>query len=655
MSLNIQAFGLKGYSVEEESVEVLGGKGAGLVKMTQEGLPIPPGFVIPTTNYAEFCKNPDKFMTKVRKEIKPYLKALQKHFGYMPLVSVRSGARVSCPGMMDTILNVGLDTGTYEEWSKRIGEECTNDSACRLIEMYGSVVAGIPREHFEGLDLNKRSDLYEAHAEEEFPDAEEQILGSIKAVFESWQNPRAKIYRDLNGIPEEWGTAVTVQAMVFGNMDDKSCTGVLFTRNPDSGEPYILGEYLIKAQGEDVVAGIRTPDPLQQMEAWNPQAYHQLMHTVAQLEEQRKDVQDVEFTVQSGQLYILQTRNAKRSARAAVRLALDLCQDYSLTYKAALKRVTAKQFDTAQMAILDPNYLNVADYVGIPACSGVVSGVIVTSSKAAINCKTPCILVTAETTPDDIGGMNAAKGVLTMTGGATSHAAVVARGMNKPCVVGLGADISFFVEGNTVSIDGATGRVWMHEVPVIDGSADPYIQQFKAMMWAAINCNEITREHKLVTNGVLLRMPELLFMPVLEAVDYVKKALNESFDLTLDLSRALGHEEQQFFAPFRSEDHDKSKDIALIEMLESSLTEDQKKKLRVLTPWKTKLKTVASAKDLEQLVMAEQDVVWTGKPTEAVTKVLEWKLSQGIKIVSFGVVTEHGYITERQLIAELLA
>lgn len=659
MNLKIQSFGL-GKKSTETSAEVLGGKGAGLMAMSADGLPVPPGFIIPTTNYASFKENPEAFMAEVEKGIQPWLKLLAKKIGYMPLLSVRSGARVSCPGMMDTILNVGLDNSTFEAWEERLGKGCVADSAGRLVEMYGSVVKGIERSEFEGLALAERLVTYTNHTGSEFPDFMEQLLGSIEAVFASWDNERAKIYRELNGIPSEWGTAVVVQAMVFGNMNDQSCTGVLFTRNPDSGEPGVTGEYLIKAQGEDVVAGIRTPDPLSEMAAWNKGLHDQLMTTVLGLEEKRKDMQDVEFTVQDGSLFILQTRNAKRSARAAVRLAVEFHKE-GLPLLSAIQRVTAKQFDLAQQSVLDPSFTDEPMATGIPACSGVVTGLAVTSSQFAIDCKEPCILVTQETTPDDIGGMNAAIGVLTMTGGATSHAAVVARGMNKPCVVGLGLDIKSFINGPTkISIDGATGRVWLGTVPVVDGSSNPYIQLFREMMWKMGELYPLGRE--LTGNArQMIRRPELLYIPLKEAVAQVQALLKESTgELILDLGGLLSEHELAFFAPlFRSgEGAGRATEAKeLLALLEYQLSEDSKKRLVVLTPHSTGLKQIPSASTLEALVMLDHgsQAVWVGEETPATKKVLAWKLSQGVTLTSFGIMTPGGYVTERQLIAELLS
>lgn len=586
-------------------------------------------------------------MGQIAAELPQIKKHFTKAFGYMPLLSVRSGARVSMPGMMDTILNVGLDNDTIADWQERLGYECAMDSSCRLIEMYGSVVKGIPRHDFEGKDLAMRVDLYEDKTGESFPDADGQILGAIKAVFDSWDNDRAKVYRKMHNIPEEWGTAVVLQAMVFGNLNNQSATGVLFTRNPDSGENVVTGEYLVNAQGEDVVAGIRTPDPLTGMADWNVKVYQELMTTVATLEKTRKDMQDVEFTIMDGKLYVLQTRNAKRSARAAVRIAVDMVEEKLITPKVALKRVTAKQFDLAQQSVIDPAFTEDADFVGIPACSGVVTGVVMKSAKSAIDCKTPCILVTQETTPDDIAGMVAAKAVLTMTGGATSHAAVVARSMDKPCVVGLGASLNQFSVGETISIDGATGRVWRKEVPVIDGGSDPYIQKFRALLWGHSGCKPMGLKGKVE----MLRLPELPYLPREEALSIVREALSQG-PVVVDLSESHSLQEKMFFKSFMTK---VCRVTALLAAMEKTLTEEEKSALTVLTAKTTKLTTLPSASTLEELVLHDEGpLIWSGKNSPAAKKVLEWKLGLGVTLTSMGVITKGGYVYEAQLIDKYL-
>lgn len=498
---------------QKTAKKILGGKGAGLVMMAQAGMPVPPGFTITTTVCNELsAMKADKLEIAYNDVINALMGEvyerdiwLGEQFGYYPLVSVRSGAPISMPGMMDTILNVGLTTKNLKEWEDRLGERATWDSYRRLIQMLGATAFGVPMKRFDLTltDLKKEvgakgdtdltvADLEtlvarykEVFADEkgfDFPDTRhDQLLAAIKAVFDSWMNPRAIEYRKLNKISASMGTAVNVQAMVFGNMGDDSGTGVLFTRNPSTGENKIMGEFLQNAQGEDVVAGIRTPVNLEKMpelpQPW-PEIYEQIKELCADLEYAYVDMVDIEFTVQKGELFLLQSRTGKRSAAAAFQIAVDLVEDEKIDYAEALRRLTPEQYRVVKRPIIDPKFGLKPDVVGLPACPGVVSGKPVFSSDHAVNCTEPCILVTHETTPDDIAGMNAALGILTQTGGATSHAAVVARAMDKPCVVGCtDLDWNQLKAASRVTIDGATGQVWVDtEVPVVDSSQLPAVK-----------------------------------------------------------------------------------------------------------------------------------------------------------------------------------
>ena len=501
---------------EGTSKKHLGGKGAALVKMAQAGMNVPPGFTLPTEVCNELsgmeAKEQNLAYTDAIKEIMDRAKEgmawLTEKFGFTPLVSVRSGAPVSMPGMMDTILNVGLTNQNLDEWASRIGFRAALDSQRRLIQMLGSTAYGVPHEVFEfqlarmkkeaGVELDADLDtdyleaLIEAYLQAfkqnqgfDFPvnDPEEQLSAAIMAVFESWQNERAIEYRKINKIDPAMGTAVNVQAMVFGNMGDDSGTGVLFTRNPSTGEAGIMGEFLQNAQGEDVVAGIRTPVDIWDMNSvelqdtcW-PGIYKQIEKVCSDLEGMYDDMVDVEFTVQQGELFILQSRAGKRSARAAFKIATDLFQESVIDIDTALSRLKKEQFKVVRRPMLDPSFKEEPDEVGLPACPGVVTGKPVFSSEGAVNCKEPCILITHETTPEDIKGMAAAIGILTQTGGATSHAAVVARAMDKTCVVGCtGLDMDAAKGTQKVTIDGSTGRVWFDkDVPVIDSSDAPEV------------------------------------------------------------------------------------------------------------------------------------------------------------------------------------
>lgn len=498
--------------------DTLGGKGANLAEMASLGLPVPPGFTFPcdlSVIYGKESQDTKNLMRQsIAYELNSGLKFLEDSMGYAPLVSVRSGARVSMPGMMDTILNVGLTTKTLPIWIKKIGQRAAYDSYRRLIQMYGSVAMGVPMGEFDKeldkakADLEVKSDC-ELTAEalkvlctvfkgvvsdisgKTFPDTlEEQLLGSVIAVFESWDNPRAEEYRKIAKIPYEWGTACTVQTMVFGNMNNQSATGVLFSRNPSNGYKLLTGEFLVNAQGEDVVAGIRTPSPIEKMVSWDGAATSKLIAISDQLEAHFKDMQDIEFTVQSGELFILQTRNAKRSPMAAFRVAREFALEGVISKSEAITRVTPAQLFSLLQDQIDPSFDKAPDVVGIAAGGGVVSGEAVFNAASAVNCKNPCILVTKETDPDDIAGMFASRGILTATGGLTSHAAVVARGMNKTCVVGtsnlqVGGNSATvyggktFFSGSKITIDGATGNVWFDiDVPLIKGGATADMVEF---------------------------------------------------------------------------------------------------------------------------------------------------------------------------------
>lgn len=513
MTVKIFKFSAKLADGNSSMKDELGGKGANLAEMASLGLPVPPGFTIPCSASVAYKVGGNAFDGKINEVLTEGLAFLEKQFDYSPLVSVRSGARVSMPGMMDTILNVGITTATLPFWKAKIGERAALDSYRRLIQMYGSVAMGVDMKKFEhqleevkkatgaksdsDLSVKALEDLVESFKDivnnsgySSFPDTLfDQVRGATFAVFKSWDNPRAKEYRKINSIPESWGTAVTIQSMVFGNMNDKSATGVLFSRDPSTGERILTGEYLVNAQGEDVVAGIRTPESITSIAKWDSSVSKELIGYADLLEAHYKDMQDMEFTVQDGKLYILQTRNGKRSARAAFQIAYDLVQEGKITKQEAVKRIEAKQLYAVMQDSIDPSFKTKPDVVGIAAGGGIVSGVAMLDADSAVNCKEPCILVTEETDPDDIAGMNAARGILTATGGLTSHAAVVARGMNKTCVVGTtGMEKTSFgfnlpngkaiQSGKKITIDGTTGNVWVGiEVPLIAGGATKLVRE----------------------------------------------------------------------------------------------------------------------------------------------------------------------------------
>ena len=505
---------------------LLGGKGANLSEMGRMGLPVPPGFTISTKVCEIYYKNKKKLNSKLISQIKRELKVIEKDvskkFGDLKnplLLSVRSGARVSMPGMMDTILNLGLNDKTVVALAKKTSNaRFAKDSYRRFIQMYGNVVMGVESYHFEELIENYKltkgvlldTDLDEEDwdglikdfkntvkekSKKDFPqDVYQQLLGAISAVFLSWESNRAKIYRKLNQIPSEWGTAVNVQSMVFGNMGNDCATGVVFTRNPSDGSNDIYGEYLINAQGEDVVAGTRTPQYITKkakkeakvkeasMEESMPKVYKELHIILKKLEKHYKDMQDVEFTVEKGKLWILQTRSGKRTSKSAVKIAVDMVKEKLISKNDAILRIDPNSLDTLLHPTLNEqsNFKVIAN--GLPASPGAASGKVVFTSEEAEKLNDmmqDTILVRVETSPEDIQGMHAAKGILTARGGMTSHAAVVARGMGRPCVSGsseidINYDLKIFKtssaeikEGDIITIDGSSGRIIQGEVPTV--------------------------------------------------------------------------------------------------------------------------------------------------------------------------------------------
>jgi pyruvate,orthophosphate dikinase len=468
--------------------ELLGGKGIGLAEMTQLGIPVPAGFTITTDACRAYMASGGE-VEGLDEEVSEHIERLEertaKRFGDPEdplLVSVRSGAAVSMPGMMDTILNVGLNDESVEGLARSTGnEEFARDCYRRLIQMFGETVDGIPHESF-GVDdtVERAREVYERETGHGFPqDAREQLQLAITAVFDSWNSPRAQVYRRTYEIPDDLGTAVNVVQMVFGNKGEDSATGVSFSRDPSTGEQGVYGEYLINAQGEDVVAGIRTPQPLAELRERMPEAYDQLLETIAALERHYRDMQDIEFTIEQGRLYLLQTRTAKRTAAAAIKCAVDMTAEGLIERDEAVARIDPAQLDQLLHPRLDPDAEFEVAAQGLNASPGAACGKIVLDSPTAEERgqSEPVILVRWETSPDDFPGMKQSVGILTAHGGLTSHAAVVARGMGKPCVAGCeGLEIDGkkvrlggqkLKEGDVITIDGGTGRVIVGEVPLV--------------------------------------------------------------------------------------------------------------------------------------------------------------------------------------------
>ena len=594
----IYRFNNQGSQSSLNSKDILGGKGANLAQMAKLGLPVPPGFTISTKVCEYFYKNnkkiPKNLFQQVKKEIKIIEKISKKKFGDLSnplLVSVRSGSRVSMPGMMDTILNLGLNDKTVIALKNKTSNgRFAKDSYRRLIQMYSNVVLGIESHLFEELIENYKltkgviqdteleeedwngliknfKDIVREKTKKEFPqDINEQLWGAIKAVFLSWNSKRAKTYRKINYIPDHWGTAVNIQTMIFGNMGDDCATGVAFTRNPSNGKNEIFGEYLINAQGEDVVAGTRTPKNLITMNKSMPKIFLQLKKIFNKLEKKYKDMQDIEFTVENNKLWMLQTRSGKRTAKAAIKIAVDMVKEKLITNKEAILRVDANSLNTLLHPTLDEKAEKKIIASGLPASPGAASGRVTFSADEAERLREQqqnSILVRIETSPEDINGMHAANGILTARGGMTSHAAVVARGMGKPCVSGSSEiKINYenkqfssgdykIKEGDIITIDGGTGKVMLGKVPTVkpDISGD-----FSLLMKWADKCRKL------------------------------KVRTNSETPVDTKIARDFGAEgiglcrtEHMFF--------DEKRIISVREMILSNTIEDRKKALEKLLPY----------------------------------------------------------------------
>ena len=604
----------------KNSKNILGGKGDNLAEMGKLGLPVPPGFTISTEVCELFYKNKKKLNLKILKEINKELKNIEKKsgkkFGDLRnplLVSVRSGARVSMPGMMDTILNLGLNDKTAQALAKKTSNmRFAKDSYRRFIQMYSNVVLGIEGYHFEELIenykltkgvlldteldekdwdglINDFKDVVREKTKKNFPqDVKQQLVGAISAVFLSWESHRAKVYRKLNQIPSDWGTAINVQSMVFGNMGDNCATGVVFTRNPSDGSNDIYGEYLINAQGEDVVAGTRTPqhitrkarinskEKLLSMEESMPLIYRKLKKILLKLEKHYKDMQDVEFTVETKKLRMLQTRSGKRTAKSAVKIAVDMVKEKLISKKDAVLRIEPSSLDTLLHPTLDEKSNIEVIAKGLPASPGAASGKVVFSSDEAErlnNMMQNTILVRVETSPEDIHGMHAAKGILTARGGMTSHAAVVARGMGRPCVSGSSEiEIDYtnnlfrtngleIKEGDLITVDGSTGRIILGEVktvkPEISGDFSKLMSWADSFRKLKIRTNsETPLDSKIARDfgaeGIGLCRTEHMFFEEERILSVREMILSKSReDRANALSKLLPHQKKDFIEIFK--------------------------------------------------------------------------------------------------------
>jgi pyruvate,orthophosphate dikinase len=614
-SKHVYAFGAGRTDGGSSLRELLGGKGANIAEMANLGIPVPPGFTITTDVCTHFMKHSGAYPPGLREEVAAHLSRLEeatgRRFGERDnplLVSVRSGARVSMPGMMDTVLNLGLNDTTVRGLSARTrNPRFAFDSYRRFIQMYADVVLGVHTSKFEealtaarraaGADadhhlpaeaLERLIEAYRALVRKEtggdFPqDPADQLWGAIAAVFHSWNSPRAISYRGMNGYPDDWGTAVNVQAMVFGNMGDDCATGVAFTRDPSTGEKKFCGDYLVNAQGEDVVAGIRTPMPVNgspdSLESRMPAMYRELVAVGERLEKHYRDVQDVEFTVESGRLWMLQTRGAKRTGRAAMRIAVDMVDEGLIDTRAAVRRVTPEQVDQ----LLHPtiNTARAPDPVakGLPASPGAASGKIVFAVERAVALArdgVAVVLVRTETSPEDIDGMKVARAILTSTGGMASHAALVARGMGKCCVVGCaGIEVDYakremraggniYREGDEITVEGSTGNVYAGVIPTVQATLDSTFDRF--MTWVdevrrmRVRANADTPEdarqaRRFGAEGIGLCRTEHMFFQE-DRIDWVRRMIvAETREQRLAaLEKILPMQREDFIGVFRAMD-----------------------------------------------------------------------------------------------------
>ena len=608
-------FGADGAESGSHAKELLGGKGANIAEMTNLGIPVPPGFTITTEVCTHFMRNAGEYPPSLREEVGEHLRRVEQETGKTfgggdnpLLLSVRSGARASMPGMMDTVLNLGLNDEAVRSLARRTGNlRFALDSFRRLIQMYGDVVMGVDAARFEhALTARRKSlgvtddsmlppdtlaslieefrEIVRSSAGREFPaSADEQLWGAIGAVFHSWDSPRAVSYRRMSGYPDHWGTAVNVQAMVFGNMGDDCATGVAFTRDPSTGERRFFGEYLVNAQGEDVVAGIRTPLPIDgapdSLEARMPSLYRQLVDVYQRLERHYQDMQDIEFTIESGRLWMLQTRNGKRTGHAAVRIAVDMVSEGLIDQRTAVSRVAPTQLEQLLHPAIDAGAAPPPIARGLPASPGAASGRVVFTVDRAVamaEAGERVILVRSETSPEDIDGMRVARAILTSTGGMTSHAAVVARGMGKCCVVGCtGLEVDYSArtfsvngrtvkEGDPITVEGSTGNVYLGEIPTtraeLDETFDRFMEWVDGVRRMRVRANADTPDdartaRRFGAEGIGLCRTEHMFFDEAR-IDWVRRMIiaDSEAERRAALERLLPMQREDFVGVFRAMD-----------------------------------------------------------------------------------------------------
>lgn len=600
------------YSFEEGCADdkaLLGGKGANLAEMTNLGLPVPPGFTITTESCIEYLESPYFFESSLKEDVLKAVTELEEKTGKyfsgndsaLLLVSVRSGAKFSMPGMMDTILNLGLNDLRTQTLADQTNADFAYNCYRRLLQMFADVVYGISKDEFDDLLgyfernagkqakdftleehqalIDQYKQLYREHHQTFPQSSKEQLYAAIKAVFKSWNNPRAQVYRNLNDIPHDLGTAVNVQAMVFGNSDQASGTGVVFTRNPASGEHQLFGEFLLNAQGEDVVAGIRTPEPIAALETALPKAYAAFQDYAKILENHYKDMQDIEFTIEKGKLYILQTRNGKRTAKASLKIALDLVDEGIISKKEALQRVSPATISQLIHPVFEEKALQDAPFLaqGLPASPGAATGEIVFTAERAKDYHSlgkKVILVRQETSPEDIEGMVVSQAIVTSQGGMTSHAAVVARGMGTCCVAGcseltisedsktVSCGNLVLTEGDVISVDGSSGRIYSGEIPTVLVENDQELQRL--LSWAdevaqlkvranAETVQDLKTAIKFGAKGIGLARTEHMFFGQERILEMRRLILADNeLETRSALKKLLEFQEEDFYQMFKA-------------------------------------------------------------------------------------------------------
>ncbi len=600
------------YSFEEGCADdkaLLGGKGANLAEMTNLGLPVPPGFTITTESCIEYLESPYFFESSLKEDVLKAVTELEEKTGKyfsgndsaLLLVSVRSGAKFSMPGMMDTILNLGLNDLRTQTLAEQTNADFAYNCYRRLLQMFADVVYGISKDEFDDLLgyfeknagkqakdftldehqalIDQYKQLYREHHQTFPQSSKEQLYAAIKAVFKSWNNPRAQVYRNLNDIPHDLGTAVNVQAMVFGNSDQASGTGVVFTRNPASGEQQLFGEFLLNAQGEDVVAGIRTPEPIAALETALPKAYAAFQDYAKILENHYKDMQDIEFTIEKGKLYILQTRNGKRTAKASLKIALDLVDEGIISKKEALQRVSPATISQLIHPVFEEKALQDAPFLaqGLPASPGAATGEIVFTAERAKDYHSlgkKVILVRQETSPEDIEGMVVSQAIVTSQGGMTSHAAVVARGMGTCCVAGcseltisedsktVSCGNLVLTEGDVISVDGSSGRIYSGEIPTVLVENDQELQRL--LSWAdevaqlkvranAETVQDLKTAIKFGAKGIGLARTEHMFFGQERILEMRRLILADNeLETRSALKKLLEFQEEDFYQMFKA-------------------------------------------------------------------------------------------------------